>query len=189
MEHPLVEPNETLIARARDGDGEAFEQLVHVHQHEVYGLALRLVADRELAADVSQEAFIRAWRALPTFRGEAAFSTWMHRITVNVAWTLKKRASRHAAQPLHESGEVADGRRSLDPERAGENADLRAVLAQAVRSLSPTQRAVVVLKDVYDWTHGEVAEALGISVTAAKVRLHRAHLKLREQLRSREETS
>ena len=189
MKPQRVEPDdiEELVARAREGSSEAFEKLVDAHQHEVFGLALRLVVDRELAADVSQEAFIRAWRALPNFRGDAAFSTWLHRITVNVAWTLKKRKARHAALPLDESPEPADVRQGSDPIHAVENTELRAKLAGALNDLTPAQRSVVVLKDVYGWTHNEVADSLGITVTAAKVRLHRAHLKLREQLREIEE--
>ena len=189
MKPQRVEPDdiEVLVARAREGSSEAFEKLVEAHQHEVFGLALRLVVDRELAADVSQEAFIRAWRALPKFRGDAAFSTWLHRITVNVAWTLKKRKSRHAAQPLDESPEFADVRRDSDPEQAGETIELRAKLSTALDDLNPALRSVVVLKDIYGWTHNEVSESLGITLTAAKVRLHRAHLKLREQLRDLEE--
>ena len=189
MKVQRVEPDETeeLVARAREGSREAFEHLVVAHQHEVFGLALRLVVDRELAADVSQEAFIRAWRALPNFRGDAAFSTWLHRITVNVAWTLNKRKARHAALPLDESPEVADRGRGSDPVHASENSELRVRLAVALDELNPAQRSVVVLKDVYGWTHNEVAESLGITVTAAKVRLHRAHLKLREHLHEIEE--
>jgi RNA polymerase sigma-70 factor (ECF subfamily) len=191
MRAQRVEPDdiEALVARAQQGSSDAFEKLVEAYQHEVYGLAMRLVVDRELAADVSQEAFIRAWRALPNFRGDAAFSTWLHRITVNVAWTLKKRKSRHAAQPLEESPEVADPRVAADPEHAGENIELRAKLSKALDQLNPAQRSVVVLKDIYGWSHNEVAESLGITVTAAKVRLHRAHLRLREQLRGENEVS
>jgi RNA polymerase sigma-70 factor (ECF subfamily) len=191
MRAQRVEPDdiEALVARAQQGSSDAFERLVEAYQHEVFGLAMRLVVDRELAADVSQEAFIRAWRALPKFRGDAAFSTWLHRITVNVAWTLKKRKSRHAAQPLEESPEVADSRVAADPEHAGENLELRARLLQALDQLNPAQRSVVVLKDIYGWSHNEVAESLGITVTAAKVRLHRAHLRLREQLRDDNEVS
>lgn len=177
---------EELVARAREGSSQAFEKLVEAHQHEVFGLALRLVVDRELAADVSQEAFIRAWRALPKFRGDAAFSTWLHRITVNVAWTLKKRKARHAALALNESPEVADRRQGSDPVRTSENTELKAKLAAALNDLNPAQRSVVVLKDVYGWTHNEVAEWLGITVTAAKVRLHRGHLRLRELLHEEE---
>lgn len=189
MKPQRVEPDEIeeLVARAREGSSEAFEKLVDAHQHEVFGLALRLVVDRELAADVSQEAFIRAWRALPNFRGDAAFSTWLHRITVNVAWTLKKRKARHAALPLDESPEPMDVRQGSDPVHAVENTELRAKLASALNDLTPAQRSVVVLKDVYGWTHNEVADSLGITVTAAKVRLHRAHLKLRDQLHEIEE--
>ena len=189
MKPQRVEPNdiEALVARAQEGSSEAFEKLVEAHQHEVFGLALRLVVDRELAADVSQEAFIRAWRALPRFRGDAAFSTWLHRITVNAAWTLKKRKTRHAALSLDESPETADPRRGSDPERAGETVELRRKLSAALGNLNHAQRSVVVLKDIYGWTHNEVAESLGITVTAAKVRLHRAHLNLREQLHEPEE--
>ena len=189
MKPQRVEPDEIeeFVARAREGSSEAFEKLVDAHQHEVFGLALRLVVDRELAADVSQEAFIRAWRALPNFRGDAAFSTWLHRITVNVAWTLKKRKARHAALPLDESPEPMDVRQGSDPVHAVENTELRAKLASALNDLTPAQRSVVVLKDVYGWTHNEVADSLGITVTAAKVRLHRAHLKLRDQLHEIEE--
>lgn len=191
MRAQRVEPDdvEALVGRAQQGSSDAFERLVEAYQHEVFGLAMRLVVDRELAADVSQEAFIRAWRALPKFRGDAAFSTWLHRITVNVAWTLKKRKSRHAAQPLEESPEVADSRVSADPEHAGENLELRARLSEALDQLNPAQRSVVVLKDIYGWSHNEVSESLGITVTAAKVRLHRAHLRLREQLRDDNEVS
>ena len=89
--------DEELVLLAREGDRAAFSALVRRHQNEVYTLAVRLVADRELAADVAQEAFVRAWRALPKFRGEARFSTWMHRITVNTAWTLRSRAKRRRA--------------------------------------------------------------------------------------------
>jgi RNA polymerase sigma-70 factor (ECF subfamily) len=191
MRAQRVEPDdiEALVARARQGSSDAFERLVEAYQHEVFGLAMRLVADRELAADISQEAFIRAWRALPNFRGEAAFSTWLHRITVNVAWTLKKRKTRHSAQPLEESPEIADHRVATDPEHAGENIELRATLSKALNDLNPAQRSVVVLKDIYGWSHSEVAEALGITVTAAKVRLHRAHLQLRDRLREDTEVS
>jgi RNA polymerase sigma-70 factor (ECF subfamily) len=184
MTSPGVERNEIdeLVAKAKEGDTFAFERLVELHQHEVFGLALRLVGDREMAADVAQEALIRAWRALPKFRGEAAFSTWIHRITVNTAWTLRARSRRVATDPLDEIGEIADPG-SLTPERAGETVLLRSALRHALAKLPEVHRTLVVLKDVEGWTHGEIAKTLGISVTAAKVRLHRAHVKLRDYLK------
>jgi len=184
MTTPGVEGNETsaLVDAAKNGDVDAFGRLVQLHQHEVFGLALRLVGDRDMAADVAQEAMIRAWRALPNFRGEAAFTTWVHRITVNTAWTLKSRSKRRSADPLDEVGDIADVG-VLTPERAGENALLRDALRSALARLPETHRTLVVLKDVEGWTHGEIAETLGISITAAKVRLHRAHVKLRGYLK------
>lgn len=170
-----------LVRRAQEGDRVAFGELVRLHQDEVFTLALRLVGNHELAADVAQEAFVRAWRAVPRFRGDARFSTWIHRITVNTAWTMRRRAFRHAAVPLDEAEATVVDPRSA-PESAGENIELRAHLRRALASLPEAQRAVVVLKDVYGWSHHEIAEELGITVTAAKVRLHRARRRLRGEL-------
>ncbi len=188
MQHATVEQGDDadLVALARTGNREAFEELVRRHQHGVFTLALRLVNDRELAADVAQDAFIRAWRGLPGFRGDAAFKTWIHRITVNAAWTLKKRAVRHRATPLDDAPPVVDATLTADLERAGENLELRERLRSALDRLPRPQRTVVVLKDIYGWTHVEIAEALGITVTAAKVRLHRAHQRLRADLETNE---
>lgn len=170
-----------LLDRARSGDRSAFSELVRNHQDEVYTLAVRLVADRELAADVSQEAFVRAWRALPNFRGDAKFSTWMHRITVNVAWTQRRKQRKHLADPIDEafSEPVAE---SISPERAAESAAMQGRLRAALGDLPRSTRTVVVLKDVYGWSHGEIADHLDITVAAAKVRLHRGRKQLRTRL-------
>ena len=184
MEPAAVESGDEahLVRLAQAGDKDAFQELVRRHQHGVFTLALRLVNDREQAADVAQDAFIRAWRGLPQFRGDAAFKTWIHRITVNAAWTLKKRAKRHLASPLDDAPPLADQTLSGDLERAGENLELRERLRAALDQLPRPQRTVVVLKDLYGWSHGEIAEALGISISATKVRLHRAHHRLRDHL-------
>lgn len=174
---------EHLVMRARAGDHAAFGELVRIHQHEVFTLAVRLTGDRTLAADVTQEALVRAWKSIGRFRGDAAFSTWLHRITVNAAWTQKTRTLRHQAQHLDSVVEQVETDLRTDPELAGERAELRAVLGSALNRLPDQQRAVVVLKDLYGWSHKDIAEALSISVTAAKVRLHRAHLRLRELLK------
>jgi RNA polymerase sigma-70 factor, ECF subfamily len=170
-----------ILSRARQGDQVAFSDLVRLHQDEVYTLALRLVADRELAADISQEAFVRAWRALPNFRGDAKFSTWMHRITVNAAWTQSRKQRRHRADPIDESF-VEPVAETISPERAAESAAIQGRLRDALNDLPKSARTVVVLKDIYGWTHGEIAEHLDISVTAAKVRLHRGRKQLRDSL-------
>lgn len=171
-----------LIARAQQGDRAAFAALVRAHQDEVYTLARRLVGDPHLAADIAQETLVRAWRALPRFRGDAQLSTWLHRITVNTAWTLKDRARRTAGVPLDDYREVAAIPGPDDPETAGELLELRGRLRSAFERLPEGQRQVVVMKDVYGWSHGEIAEAMEISVTAAKVRLHRARARLARDL-------
>lgn len=144
----------------------------------VYTLARRLVGDPHLAADIAQETMIRAWKALPQFRGDSQLSTWLHRITVNTAWTHKKRASRHVATPLDDIGELAAPRDINDPEFAGEIADMRGRLRTALDRLPDSQRRIVVMKDIHGWSHAEIAESAGITVTAAKVRLHRARARL-----------
>ncbi len=183
MEREQVEPlqPEDLIARAKRGDRDAFGELVALHQHEVFTLAVRLVRDRDLAADVSQDAFIRAWRAMPKFRGDAKFSTWLHRITVNTAWTHRTKQNRVRLDPLDTLVSEPQAT-TLDPVRAGEAAGAAPKIEEALLQLTPSIRAVVVLKDVYGWTHSEIAEHLTISVTAAKVRLHRGRKELRQLL-------
>ncbi len=171
-----------LVARAQQGDRAAFAALVRAHQDEVYSLARRLVGDPHLAADVAQETLVRAWRALPRFRGEAQLSTWLHRITVNTAWTQRDRARRHAAIPLDDYRETPAPPGPDDPATAGELLELRGRLGTALDRLPEGHRQVVVMKDVYGWSHNEIAEVMGISVTAAKVRLHRARARLARDL-------
>jgi RNA polymerase sigma-70 factor (ECF subfamily) len=166
-----------LIELARHGDADAFGELVWRYRDTVYTLAVRLVGP-DLAPDVTQEALIRAWRAMPRFRGEAALGTWLHRITVNTAWTLRRRAARQETQQLDEA--LIDP--AAGPERAGELAEVRAELGSAISQLTPGQRVVLVLRDVYGWSHAEVGRELGITQTTAKVRLHRARKRLRTLL-------
>ncbi len=170
-----------LVRLAIGGDDAAFGELVRIHQHEVYTVALRMVTDRDLANDVAQEAFVRAWRAVGQFRGDAKFSTWMHRIAVNTALTHRERRKRTRTEALDAMyyEPEADG---LTPERAGVSADAQASLEAALTDLANPLRTVVVLKDVYGWSHSEIADELGITVTAAKVRLHRGRKALRVAL-------
>lgn len=96
-----VRPDVTeLVRRAQTGDPAAFSELVRIHQDEVYTLAYRLTGDPHGASDVAQDAFVRAWRAIGRFRGDARFSTWLHRITVNTAWTHRTRRARRAAASI-----------------------------------------------------------------------------------------
>ena len=171
-----------LVTAARDGDREAFDELVRVTHADTYTLAYRLTGDEEDARDVVQEAYLRAYRGLDRFRGDAQFSTWMYRITANCAATHLGRRSKHRHDELDEAAGVPDLHPEHDPQLRADADDLRGRLRVALDALPPRLRAVVILRDVYDLPHEAIAAELGISESAAKVRLHRARNKLRDQL-------
>jgi RNA polymerase sigma-70 factor (ECF subfamily) len=168
-----------MTDRAESGWSGDFDQLVSEHRNNVYGVVLGVVSDPDLAADVVQETFIRAWRGIARFRGDSSLGTWLHRIAVNTALTARRRAAgwnRRAAEL--DDDLAADATADVDPEKRGEVLDLRRTLEAALDTLPDGQKAVVVLKDVEGWSHAEIARRLGITESAAKVRLHRAHRRL-----------
>jgi RNA polymerase sigma-70 factor (ECF subfamily) len=180
---PLVE----LVSAARVGDRSAFDEIVRRTFSDTYTLAYRLTGNEEDANDVVQEAYIRAWRAIGKFRGEAQFSTWMYRITANAAASATKRRRRLRTAALDDVPEPVDDRREGRPAEMAESSEAAVRLAAAVQDLPPTLRSVVVLKDVYGLSHEDIADELGISVAAAKVRLHRGRRRLRDVLYDDEE--
>ncbi len=171
-----------LIEEAKAGDHLAFEELVRFTYADTYTLAFRLVGDEEDANDVVQETYLRAHKGLKRFRGDAQFSTWLHRITANCANTYLGRRGRHDHDPLPDDPPIADSHPQTDPEQRAGIGDLREQLTEALLGLPPKLRAVVVLRDIYDLPHESIADQLGITESAAKVRLHRARKRLRERL-------
>src|SRR5688572_12416324 len=169
-----------LVARARLGDQEAFEQLVRETYAATYTLAYRLTGDEEDARDVVQESYLRAYKGLKRFRGDAQFTTWLYRITANCANTHLGKRARRRTEVLPDDFAVADADPERDPSARADATLLRDRLEVALEDLPPKLRAVVVLRDVYDLPHEAIAAELGISESAAKVRLHRARKKLRE---------
>ena len=174
--------NSELVRKSQHGDKAAFEQLVIRHQDLVFSLAYKLTGNREMANDVAQEAFIRAWKAIEKFRGDSTFSTWIYRITVNTAWTLRKKAKKHNTLNIDYTYEPIVIDEKKDPELVAINSDLSSVLINALDKIPIEQRIIVELKNIEGRSHKEIADYLDISVTAAKVRLHRAHQKLRQIL-------
>ena len=173
---------DALVASAQAGDREAFDELVRATYADTYTLAYRLTGDEEDARDVVQDAYLRAFRGLKRFRGDAAFSTWMYRITANCAATHLGKRSKHRHEELADDLVLDDIGPAHNPEAELDAVANRDRLQGALRRLPPRLRAVVVLRDVYDLPHEAIAEELGISESAAKVRLHRARRKLREDL-------
>lgn len=171
-----------LTEAARHGNREAFEELVRRTHADTFTLARRLVSDDEDARDVVQEAYLRAFRSIRRFRGDAQFSTWLYRITANCAATQLGKRRRHRHDELDGEAAVPDLDPDHDPAAMADATSLRNRLEVAIAGLPARLRAVVVLRDVYDLNHAEIAGELGISESAAKVRLHRARRTLRTQV-------
>jgi RNA polymerase sigma-70 factor (ECF subfamily) len=171
-----------LVHAAQAGDRGAFDELVRLTYVDTFTLAFRLTGDEDDARDVAQESYLRAFRGLKRFRGDAQFSTWLYRITSNCASTHLGRRSRHRHEQLDDELPADDLRASANPEVAFDGVALRDRLHVALMGLPPRLRAVVVLRDVYDLSHDSIAAELGISTSAAKVRLHRARRRLRQEL-------
>jgi RNA polymerase sigma-70 factor (ECF subfamily) len=177
---PPVSPD--LVAAARKGDRGAMDAVVRATYADTYTLAYRLTGNDEDARDVTQDAYLRAWRGMRRFRGDAQFSTWMYRITANCAATTLARRSRTRTDVLVDDAPFPDLRPDVDPEHLAAGGGERAVLSRAVAGLPIRLRQVLVLHDVYDLPHKAIADQLGITESAAKVRLHRARHRLHDDL-------
>lgn len=174
-----VDDDRALVTAARGGSVAAFEALYRRHVGRVHGVVARLVGGvGTRAEDLTQEAFVRAWQALPEFRGESAFGTWLHRLAVNT--TLMDMRSRRVR--AHDESDD-DGLEWVGGgDSAGQSTALGMDLQRAVASLPPRARAVLVLYDVEGWKHEEIAAELGMAIGSSKAQLHRARALLRDKL-------
>lgn len=166
-----------LVEAASGGDVAAFEVLVHRNQRRVYRVALRMLGSEADAEDAAQEALLAAWLALPDFRGESAFSTWLYRIVTNEC--LRVLAARRVWEPLSERLEE----RGVGPQQRAEVRERLAAVAAGILALTPEQRAPLVLRELEGLSYEEIAQVLGVTVEAVKGRLHRARLSLWEATR------
>jgi RNA polymerase sigma-70 factor (ECF subfamily) len=169
-----------LVGAARHGDRAAFGEIIRRTYSDTYTLAYRLTGDEDDARDVAQDAYLRAFRSLRRFRGEARFSTWMYRVTANCASNLMSRRARHRHEVLDLDHPVVDLSDDHDPEVQVTQDETRVAVSVALARLPWRLRQVIVLRDIYDLSHQAIAEELGITEAAAKVRLHRARRRLRE---------
>jgi RNA polymerase sigma-70 factor (ECF subfamily) len=174
------------IERAKQGDAEAFEALYNLHKRRVYSLCLRMTANTAAAEDLTQEAFLQLFRKIGTFRGESAFSTWLHRMAVNVV-LMQLRKKGLPVVPLEETmeGEEDAPRKEPgadDPRLAG-SID-RMQLQLSIEALPPGYKMIFLLHDVEGYEHNEIAEMVGCSIGNSKSQLHKARMKLRELLKT-----
>ena len=172
-----------LVRAVQRGERGAMDDLIRATYQDVYALSRRLLGDPSDAADATQEVYVRVVRSVLGFRGESTFGTWLHRVTVNVCMTALRargdiRARGQSAGWAEMDVEIADP--AANPESRAETADLAARTARALGELPEDAREVVVLRDVQGLSTKEAASVLGISEGAVKVRLHRAHARLRE---------
>ena len=161
--------------RAADGDTRAFERLYRGHSPRVHGLARRMVGWEE-ADELTQDVFVRVWEKLDTFRGEAAFGTWLHRVAINVM--LARQQTRKRDRQRFEDDDARIEVAPIRPRRTESKVDLEAALA----TLPEGARRVFVLHDVEGYKHHEIAEMMGITAGTSKSQLHRARMLMREQL-------
>lgn len=179
-------PEAEAIRLAQQGDVAAFERLYHLHSRRVYSLCLRMVGNTAEAEDLTQEAFLQLFRKIATFRGESAFSTWLHRLSVNVVLMKlrRKSATETSLEEMTELDEEAGSRRrdfgAADLQLSG-SID-RVNLQRAVEQLPPGYKAVFVLHDVQGFEHNEIAEIMHCSIGNSKSQLHKARMRLRELL-------
>ncbi|MFL6254790.1 MAG: RNA polymerase sigma factor [Pyrinomonadaceae bacterium] len=173
-----------LAQRAAQGDVQAFEELFRLHRRLVYGLCLRMTQDVAEAEDVTQEVFVLLFRKIGGFRGEANFTTWLHRLTVNqVLMRFRKNKSRREDALEDEDLQPHESARTSSP-KASQLID-RITLESAIAKLPPGYRAAFILHDVEGYEHEEVARILGCAVGTSKSQLHKARTKLRKILAAR----
>jgi len=174
------------IRLAQQGDAAAFERLYRLHSRRVYSLCLRMVGNTAEAEDLTQEAFLQLFRKIATFRGESAFSTWLHRLAVNVVlMRLRKKSGKETSleqvtEPDEESGTPRRDFGAIDLRLSG-SLD-RVNLQRAVDQLPPGYKAAFILHDVQGYEHNEIAQMLGCSIGNSKSQLHKARMRLRDLL-------
>jgi RNA polymerase sigma-70 factor, ECF subfamily len=173
-----------VIEACKRGEPEAFEELIALTHREVYSLAMRLMGNPDDAAEATQETYLKLLRAIRSFRGEAQFSTWLYRVTSNVAVSmLRRRARQRLDVPLDDRDwHQLPAPASAEPAEQLEQRQMSQLLDAALASLPAGYRTVVVMKDVYGFRLEEIGKQLGISEGAAKVRLFRARQRLKEKL-------
>jgi RNA polymerase sigma-70 factor, ECF subfamily len=188
-EDPVQRRDLILLERARDGDLDAFNDLVTLYQDQLYALVVRMVPDRDQAADAVQEAFFSAYRNLHTFRG-GSVKAWLNRISVNAAMDTQRARRRRPSQPypeLEDDSWQPPAGEDADPERTAVLAERSRALSVALASITHDQRTAIVLYDIEGYDYAEIADMTGVSLGTVKSRIHRGRLALRDRLEGRME--
>ncbi len=178
--------DQSLVVRSRAGEQRAFAELVRRYQRRVYGLAYGMLHDADDAMDITQETFIKVHKYLDRFQGSSSFYTWVYRITVNLCIDLLRRQKKAAATEYddaldlgeHAEAELLPGALSSRPDRDLDRQELRAMIDQALQTLSPTHRAVILLREVQGMSYKEIADAMEVSTGTGMSRLFHARRRM-----------
>lgn len=177
LEQQQFDSDLEIVRRAVLGDSEAFLTLYRQNLPRIYAVCFRIVADREKAEEVTQQALVRTWETLDSYRGESPLSAWIHRIAVNVALDYLR-----ARQRFSKHVQFTDNLEAFDNPDPSSSREIQLDVEQALGALPPQARAVVVLHDIEGYSHGEISELLGIAVGTSKAHLHSARRLLKEVL-------
>ena len=184
-----IHPDVALVARAREGDTSAFEQLVRQYDRQIFRVAQHITQNREDAEDITQDAFFKAYQKLDQFQGNSKFSTWLVRIAVNESLMRLRKRKTSKTVSMDQDVQTEEGSIPRDfaewrpnPEQIYNQGELGDILRKTIQGLPPGFRTVFTLRDIENLSTEETAEALGLSVPAVKSRLLRARLQLRERL-------
>ena len=175
-----MKDQENIIARARRGDADAFEQLVIAYRDQVFRLALRMCGNEADADEAAQEAFLSAWKALPNFRGDSQFSTWLYQLTSHAAIDLLRREKRQIA--AEDITEVSVSDPGPSPQQQAERSETRQAVRDAMGQLSPEYRQIVVLRFLQELSYEEIGAVLKLPPGTVKSRLNRAKAQLKDIL-------
>lgn len=181
--------DEELVARSRSGDTESFNQLILRWERPIYALAYRVIGQEEDARDVAQETFLRAFRALPGFKGQAKFSSWIYRIALNLCRDWIRRKRRTPVSQMPEDVDLADLAAEQGPSESVEDLvarrELSAVVEEAMAVLPEEQRTAVILKEYHGMTFQEIADLQGVPLSTVKTRLYQGLSVLRKHLKDK----
>jgi RNA polymerase sigma-70 factor (ECF subfamily) len=185
--------DELLVERAKQGDAEAFERLIQQYEKKVYNFAYRYVGNPEDAADIAQEALVRAYTSLSNFRGNSSFQTWLLRITYNACLDELRKRSRTRLVSIDESVEGDDGEMSRQfadsadgPEALVERDELQRTVHETIKELDDEHRTMILMRDLQGYSYNQIADVLGLNLGTVKSRINRARQALKEKFGSLE---
>lgn len=191
---PMSKSEKYLLKRSKDGDIQAFEQLIENYQTKVFNIALRIIGNYDDANDLAQEVFLRVYKSIKSFKGESSFSTWIYKITKNVCLDeIRKRRNKNVISLDEEiklnSGEVTRQVESSDdtPDVALEKSEMKDLINKAISELSDEHRVVIVLRDIQGFSYEEIAKIIDCPEGTVKSRINRARKALKKILKSKRE--